>query len=80
MEELGHQVLCTELDLHDQVVLATDAVTENGSLARVVYNVQQAVMFYNEYSAYRWTIDSLAKKRGIPTADLRGMDRADQGK
>lgn len=36
-------------------------------------------LFYNEHSAYRWSIDALAKKRGVPTDELRGSNRADAG-
>lgn len=34
-------------------------------------------VFYSELGCYRWYIDPLAKKRGIPTKDLRGPARAD---
>jgi len=34
-------------------------------------------VFYSELGCYRWYIDPLAKKRGIPTKDLRGSARAD---
>lgn len=34
-------------------------------------------LFYSELGGYRWYIDPLAKKRGIPTKDLRGALRAD---
>jgi hypothetical protein len=34
-------------------------------------------VFYSELGGYRWYIDPLAKKRGIPTKDLRGPARAD---
>jgi hypothetical protein len=34
-------------------------------------------VFYSELGCYRWHIDLLAKKRGIPTKDLRGPARAD---
>lgn len=33
-------------------------------------------LFYSELGCYRWYIDPLAKKRGIPTKDLRGPSRA----
>jgi hypothetical protein len=32
--------------------------------------------FFSEAGWYRWYIDPLAKKRGVPTADLRGGKRA----
>jgi len=35
-------------------------------------------LFYSELGCYRWYIDPLAKKRGIPTKDLRGPARADK--
>jgi hypothetical protein len=35
-------------------------------------------VFYSELGYYRWYIDPLAKKRGIPTKDLRGPARADK--
>ena len=34
-------------------------------------------VFYSELGGYKWYIDPLAKKRGIPTKDLRGPARAD---
>ena len=34
-------------------------------------------LFYSELGCYRWYIDPLAKKRGIPTKSLRGPARAD---
>src|SRR6185437_10604857 len=37
-------------------------------------------VFYSELGCYRWYIDPLAKKRGIPTKDLRGPARADPDK
>ncbi len=35
-------------------------------------------VFYSELGCYHWYIDPLAKKRGIPTKDLRGPARADK--
>ena len=35
-------------------------------------------LFYSELGCYRWYIDPLAKKRGIPTRNLRGPARADK--
>lgn len=35
-------------------------------------------LFYSEMGGYRWYIDPLAKKRGVPTKDLRGPSRADK--
>jgi hypothetical protein len=34
-------------------------------------------VFYSELGGYKWYLDPLAKKRGIPTKDLRGPARAD---
>lgn len=34
-------------------------------------------VFYSELGCYQWYIDPLAKKRGIPTKDLRGPARED---
>ena len=36
-----------------------------------------AYLFYSELGGYRWYLDPLAKKRGIPSAQLRGPRRAD---
>jgi hypothetical protein len=36
-----------------------------------------AFAFYSELGCYRWYIDPLAKRRGIPTKSLRGVARAD---
>ena len=33
-------------------------------------------LFFSDQGDYRWYVDSLAKKRGIPTAELRGPKRA----
>jgi hypothetical protein len=33
-------------------------------------------LFFSDQGDYRWYIDPLAKKRGIPTAELRGPKRA----
>jgi hypothetical protein len=35
--------------------------------------------FASDSSDYRWYVDPLAKKRGVPTAELRGEKRADIG-
>jgi hypothetical protein len=34
-------------------------------------------MFFSEWGGYRWYVDPLAKRRGVPTSELRGSDRAD---
>ena len=36
-----------------------------------------AYLFYSELGGYRWYVDPLAKKRGVPAKDLRGPLRAD---
>jgi hypothetical protein len=33
-------------------------------------------LFFSDAGGYRWYVDPLAKKRGVPTARLRGPDRA----
>jgi hypothetical protein len=33
-------------------------------------------LFFSDTGGYRWYLDPLAKKRGVPTAKLRGPDRA----
>jgi len=38
----------------------------------------RAFAFASDAGDYRWYIDSLAKKRGVPTGELRGARRADQ--
>ena len=35
------------------------------------------VLFFSESGGYRWYVDPLAKRRGVPTAKLRGPARAD---
>ena len=35
-------------------------------------------VFYSELGCYRWYVDPLARKRGVPTKDLRGPVRADK--
>ncbi len=35
-------------------------------------------LFYSELGGYRWYVDPLAKKRGVPSKNLRGPQRADQ--
>jgi hypothetical protein len=36
----------------------------------------QPYLFFSDSAGYRWHLDPLAKKRGVPTADLRGPARA----
>jgi hypothetical protein len=35
-------------------------------------------LFFSDAGGYRWYLDPLAKKRGVPSAELRGAQRADQ--
>jgi hypothetical protein len=41
------------------------------------HNTQRPYLFASDSGDYRWYIDPLAKKRGIPSKDLRGPKRAD---
>lgn len=41
------------------------------------YKENAPYLFYSELGGYRWYIDPLAKKRGIPSKDLRGLTRMD---
>jgi hypothetical protein len=41
------------------------------------WNAQRPYLFASDAGDYRWYIDPLAKKRGIPSAELRGSQRAD---
>ncbi|SIO67223.1 hypothetical protein SAMN05444166_8285 [Singulisphaera sp. GP187] len=38
----------------------------------------KAFLFFSDVGGYRWYLDPLAKRRGIPTAKLRGPARADR--
>ena len=38
----------------------------------------QHFLFASDAGDYRWYIDPLAKKRGVPTSELRGSRRADE--
>lgn len=40
------------------------------------YEANRPYLFYAEWGGYRWYIDPLAKKRGVPTEELRGPSRA----
>jgi hypothetical protein len=42
------------------------------------YADNKPYLFYCEWGSYRWYIDPLAKKRGVPSSELRGPARADQ--
>ncbi len=50
----------------------------NGSAAdwKNWWKENRPYLFFSEAGGYRWYIDPLAKKRGIPSADLRGPARA----
>jgi hypothetical protein len=41
------------------------------------WKLNSPYLFYSELGCYRWYVDPLAKKRGVPTQDLRGPARAD---
>lgn len=40
------------------------------------YKENRGFLFFSEASGYKWHIDTLAKDRGVPTAELRGPLRA----
>jgi len=40
------------------------------------YNENRPYLFFSDQGDYRWYVDPLAKKRGIPSKDLRGPARA----
>ena len=40
------------------------------------WETNEKYLFFSEAGWYRWYIDPLAKKRGVPTAELRGEKRA----
>ena len=42
------------------------------------YLAHEPYLFYSEWGGYRWYVDPLAKRRGVPTKDLRGSKRADR--
>jgi hypothetical protein len=42
------------------------------------WKVNQSFAFASDDGDYRWYIDPLAKKRGVPISELRGPRRADQ--
>lgn len=42
------------------------------------YADNKPYLFYCEWGSYRWYIDPLARKRGVPSSELRGPARADQ--
>lgn len=45
---------------------------------RAWHDANKPFLFYSEYGGYRWYIDPLAKKRGVPSTAMRGVSRADQ--
>jgi hypothetical protein len=40
------------------------------------WDQNRSFVFFSESGWYRWYVDPLAKKRGVPTAELRGLARA----
>jgi len=40
------------------------------------YNENRPYLFFSDQGDYRWYVDALAKKRGVPSKDLRGPARA----
>jgi hypothetical protein len=43
---------------------------------RIWVDDNKAYLFFSDAGGYRWYLDPLAKKRGVPSAQLRGTDRA----
>jgi hypothetical protein len=43
------------------------------------WHENQPYVFASDAGEYRWYIDPLAKKRGVPTVEMRGSRRADPG-
>lgn len=41
------------------------------------YDENKPYLFATDYGHYRWYIDPLAKERGVPTSELRGIKRMD---
>ncbi len=39
------------------------------------WNENRNYLFFSDTGGYRWYLDPLAKKRGVPTSELRGSDR-----
>ena len=50
----------------------------NATLWEKWWRDNSTYLFYSEMGGYRWYVDSQAKKRGIPSKDLRGSLRADK--
>ncbi len=44
---------------------------------RTWYDVNKPYLFATDFGHYRWYIDPLAKSRGMPSKDLRGINRRD---
>ena len=44
------------------------------------WQANKLYLFFSDGGGYRWYIDPLAKKRSVPTAELRGAARADKPK
>src|SRR5262245_29379034 len=49
---------------------------ESASLWKAWFKENRPYLFFSDQGDYRWYVDPLAKKRGIPTAELRGPKRA----
>jgi hypothetical protein len=78
LRAIRNQTNQIHLRLHFDISAArTDAVGEGKSTLfchRYVHKEIDVVAFSGDY---RWYIDPLAKKRGVPTAELRGPKRGD---
>ena len=58
-----------------------EAVKLNGADAwEQWFKENRPYLFFSDFGDYRWYIDPLAKKRGVPSTDLRGPARASSGK
>lgn len=45
---------------------------------RAWHESNRTYLFYSDTGGFRWYVDPLAKKRGMPTSELRGPSRADE--
>jgi hypothetical protein len=45
---------------------------------KVWWDQNAPYLFYSELGRYQWYVDPLARRRGVPTKDLRGSARADK--
>ena len=50
----------------------------SGDIWKKWWDENAPYLFYSEMGGYRWYLDPLAKKRGVPTKGLRGPARADK--